>query len=447
MIRATITSTVLLVLVAVSGHAVSLSDFAFEASIGGKYESNLLGDWTQLSDFTGTGHFAAKAYPLANLELSGSVDRSLIRLKESTEPKVDTSIEIFTGDTVYLAHEDLDEVLNSLSSVTTGVDLTWIPTSASSKFSLYFTGGIGRHAYDKRNLSVLNDSAYAAYDTIQFKGDTTIHKRDFKIYNTTDYNFTVGAGYQYSPRVNLRSELAFNHHEYTNAYFRNDMVNSNRIVDVLVGGNWSVAGTNVLDLEMGFTGQEVNRTFVDTAIIPRLNPPRIDTVIADGQPDHDVGTIYLSPRFSRQIGKRTGVNLTGTFRGFVSGSDIVVAGETAELLDPFATAWEGAGATLNIKTFLIPRLITNLSFGYWDKSYLKYEELRRNESGNFVPTPVDRDDTKKSVYLGFQMPLAKTLGGLTIEPVASVEYSDNSSTIDRYDYFNWDLSVGVSIRR
>jgi hypothetical protein len=301
------------------------------------------------------------------------------------------------------------------------------------------SGGVGRHVYDHRNTYAL--------DTIGYQGDTSVHKRDFKIYNTTDYDITVGTGYQYNPRLHLRSQLAFNHHEYTKAYFRDDIVNSNRIIDGVVGGNWSISGSDVLDLEMGYSNQTINRTYVDTTTIIDTVNVLIYDVYDDGDKDLRVGTVYLSPRFSRQLGNRTGINVTGTYRSFVSGSDVIVAGETAELLDPFATAWEGVGATVNIKSFLIPRLITSLSFGYWDKSYLQHEELRPTEIGNYVPTPVDRDDTKKSVYLGLQMPLGKTWGGLMIEPVGSVEYSDNSSTIDRYDYFSWDIALGVSLKR
>ncbi len=440
MIKTTIALIPLLLTPAVAVYSMSLSSFSFEASIGQKYENNLLSDWTQISDFTSTGHFAVKAYPFPKLELSGSIDRNLIRIKENTEPGYDTIITgNFNPDTTFVLKEDLDEVLNSLSAVNSSVNLTWIPTAANSRFSVYITGGIGRNAYDDRNTF--------AFDTVQYLGDTTVHKRDFKIYNTTDYNFTAAFGYQYSPGIHLRSQIAVNHHEYTNAFFLKNVGHSNRIVDAVLGGNWSIIGSFVMDMESGFSVQTIERTYVDTITIVDTVNLLIYDVYDDGVSDLRVGTVYLSPRFSLQLNSRTGINVTGTYRHFVSGSDIIVAGETAVLLDPFAVAWEGHGATINVKSYLIPRLITNLSVGYWDKKYLQHEELRQTGFGNYVPTPVDRNDIKKSIYLGFQMPMPKSWGNLTIEPVFSIEYSDNSSTIDRYDYFRWVISLGVAIRR
>jgi hypothetical protein len=323
-------------------------------------------------------------------------------------------------DTTIVPGADLDEVLKGLSTVTTGLHTTFIPTGANSRFSLYFTGGIGRRSYDGES---------------------------FRIYNTTDYDISGAVGYQYSPRLHFRSELAFTYGDYIKAEFLDDMVNSKQTIDVVGGGNWSISGSNVLDLESGYTEQRINKTFVDTTgwiPIDGEFVPNLD----QGDMDNTVRSVYLSPRFSRQMGERTGVSITMTYRSFVSGSDIVVAGEAANLLDPFATVWEGSGVTLAVKTFLIPRLITTIGLGYWDKTYLQHlQSYLVDGFGSPQYRPADRIDEKSSIYFSFQMPLPKTRGGLTIEPALSVEYSDNSSTIDKYDTFDWDLSLGVSVRR
>ncbi len=420
--KATLLSIVAALFAAFSVSAeISLPSASFEASLGQKYEENLLRDWTQISDYTSTGHAAVKLYFTPALELNASIDRSWIRLKESTEPRMDTSITNFGLDTNIVPGVDLDELLKGLSTITTGLHATFIPTVANSRLSVYFTGGVGRHSYD---------------------GET------FQIYNTTDYDILGGVGYQYSPRVHLRSEVAYNYNDYTNAEYLNDMVNSKQSIDLVGGANWSISGTNVLDLEVGLSEQNINATFIDTAYGVD-NPPVIDTIITDGMRDKVTRTIYLSPRFSRQLGERTGVTLTYTYRNFVSGSDIIVAGEAASLLDPFATVWEGSGVTLAIKTFLIPRLITTFGLGYWDKTYLRHLKGFKDEPWwpSYDYRPADRSDEKSSIYFGFQMPLPKTWAGLSIEPVLSGEYSDNSSTIDQYDTFDWNVSLGVSLRR
>lgn len=417
---------------------VSLPSVSLEASLGHAYESNLLSDWSQIADYTTTGHFAAKLYLSSNLELKGSIDRSLIRTKESSEPLADTTTINFGQDTIITVGDDLDEVLKSLSSVTSGLHLTYIPTAGNSQLSVYLSGGVGRHSYDDRNSQL--------YDTIGFAGDTTYLKRDFKIYNTTDYDVMAAFGFQYSPRIHLRVEAAFVYNDYTRAVFLNDMVNNKRALDFVTGVNWSVSGTNVIDLELGLSGQTINRTFVDTTVdLP--SPGIYDTSITFGKPDLVIQTLYISPRFSRQLGEKTGVSLTGTYRNFVKGSDLIVAGDAAELLDPFATVWEGAGLSLSVKTFLVPRLITTIGLGYWNKTYLKHIELYDAGFPSLQPRVVDREDTKKAFYIGFQMPLPKTWGGLNIEPVVSVEYGDNSSTMQTYDYFGWDLGIGVSLKR
>lgn len=429
----------LLLMVSSAVGEVSLSSASFEASLGQKYESNLLSDWTQIADYTSTGHFAIKLYPFANLELNGSIDRNLINVKENTDPIADTSYENFGQDTIITWGEDLDEVLESLSTVTTGLHLTYIPTPANSRFSVYINGGVGRRSYDDRESP--------GVDTINHRGTVTLLNRDFQRYNTTDYDLTAATGYQYSPRVHLRSELAYIYNDYTNAVVLNDMVNSKRTIDAVVGGNWSIKGSNVLDLEVGLSDQTINRTFVDTTLeFP--SPGVTDTTESSGSPDLKTQTLYLSPRFSRKLGERTGVTLTGTYRSFVTGSDIIVAGEAAQLLDPFATVWEGSGVMLSIKTFLIPRLITTLGVGYWDKTYLRHLEGYDDERYPSRQYRVaERIDKKSSIYMGLQMPLPKTWGGLNIEPVLSVEYGDNSSTIETYDYFGWDLALGVSVKR
>ena len=421
---------------------ISLPNASFEASLGPKYENNLLQDWTQISDYTTSGHGAVKLYFGPTLELNASIDRNWIRLKESTEPPVDTSYANFGADTVLTSGVDLDELLKGLSTTTIGIHATYIPTGASSRLSLYFTGGVGRREYDKLDIMIGDASTPAEDDSIAVP--------DFQIYNTTDYDISGAAGYQYSPRVHLRGEIAFNYNDYTNAEYINDMVNSKRTIDLVGGGNWSISGSNVIDLELGLSEQNINRTFVgDTTLADfTVSPPQFYDSSWGGKEDIKVRSLYLSPRYSRGLGERTGVSITGTYRSFISGSDIVAAGDAASLLDPFATVWEGSGVTLSVKTFLIPRLITTFGLGYWDKTYLQHLKgypVDGQVQLNYVAE--DREDEKSSIYFGFQMPLPKNSWGFSIEPALGVEYSDNTSTIDKYDTADWDLSFGISVKR
>ncbi len=221
-------------------------------------------------------------------------------------------------------------------------------------------------------------------------------------------------------------------------------------LDLVVGGNYAISGSNVIDLELGLTEQRFNETFVDTiTVVDEIsNPPRIYDSLSAGAADFKTRSIYISPRFSRQLGERTGVNVSLSYRSFISGSDIIVAGEAANLLDPFATVWEGTGITMSVKSFLIPRVIATLSLGYWDKTYLQHlEGYWQDGFGSTQYRVADRIDEQSRVHFGLQMPLPKKWAGMSIEPAFSVQYGDNSSTIETYDHFGWDISLGVSLKR
>ena len=411
----------LCVIVSISSAALSLDAISFEASLKGGYSTNLLDDFTQFENYNPGSHLALKFYPTPQLELSGSYDRSWIRSQLEITDNPALSEE--ERDSITHIRDSLVDILDGLSTTVTGINLTYIPTGANSQLSVYFTGGAGSSSYDGDN---------------------------FQIYNTTDYDFTQGIGYQYSSRVHLRSEIVYSYGDYIKAEFLDDMVNNKQTLDLVCGTNWSIAGSNVFDMEIGFTEQRFNATFVDSAIVPNFDsvPPVFETIVTSGDNDNTVRSIYFSPRYSGQVGERTGVNLTMTYRSFVSGSDIIVPGEAASLLDPFANVWEGMGLKLSIKTFILPRLITTVGLGYWDKTYLQHlKGYLIDGFGSPQYRPTHRSDEKSSIYFGLQMPLKKTLGGLKIEPSLSVEYGDNSSTIERYNAYGWDLSFGVSLKR
>lgn len=379
----------LLILIGVSSvHA----NVALEIGANKGYNGNLFDVSDRTTDYsTGTG-FALRYYPLSNLELSG------------------------TGD--YTKYKETDP----LTSFSRGAKAIFIPTAANAHISLHFEGGFNRLSY---------------------RGDS------LQRYNTNAYDVMTSAGYQLNPRIHLRGSANWRFTDYSETVAGDGVINDKIELDLVVGANWNVFGSNVLDIEWGM----LQTRYDEDTLAEFLNydEMRLDTMeVSYGR---RVRTMHFSPTFSRPLGNRTGLNITLAYRNFVSGEDITVRGAASGVLDPLSSLYEGFGGFFKVKTFLIPRIITEFGVGYWDKTHLKTEEQVWKPHPFFpddsllVYDATDREDNQSRAYLTVTVPFPDGPGGFYIEPSVKVSYRDNSSTHELYNYYGWNISVGVSLKR
>ena len=371
-----------------SAHA----NVALEIGATEGYNGNLFDVANRTTDYSTGANFALKYYPLSNLELSG------------------------TGD--YTKYKETD----ALSSFSRGAKAVFIPTGASARLSAHIESKFNRQSYEGDSL---------------------------QRYNTNTYEVLSALGYQLNPRTHLRGSASWRFTNYTETVAGDGVINDKIDLDLIAGANWNVFGSNVLDIEWGM----LQTRYDEDTIAVRANEVTItiDTLVESY--GRHVRTFYFSPTFSRPLGDRSGLNITLAYRNFVSGEDVTVRGAASGVLDPLSSLYEGFGGFFKVKTYLIPRIITEFGVGYWDKTHLKTEEQVWRPHPVFpgdsllVYEATDREDDQSRAYLTVTVPFPDGPGGFYIEPSAKVSYRDNSSTHELYNYYGWNISVGVSLKR
>jgi hypothetical protein len=208
-------------------------------------------------------------------------------------------------------------------------------------------------------------------------------------------------------------------------------------VEFFGGFNISSIYRNSFDLEFGYSKarySDLSRDVFDYLDI-------YDSMLVK----KDLHSFYISPRFSRPLGSKTGINLVYTHRKFSNADSSLVFGATNQNLSPWASVWDGHSVTSTVKTYLLPSFIITSGIGYWEKKF-----LRTLEEGMYFPNQIgSRDDARKDYqsrcYIKFQHPFTlKT--GQSWEPSLQIEYSDNNSTNEVYDYTNFSVSIGIVLR-
>ena len=374
------------------GFASVHGNIALEIGANEGYNGNLFDVANRTTDYSTGTNFGLKYYPLSNLELSG------------------------TGD--YTKYKETD----ALSSFGRGAKAIFIPTAANARLSAHLESKFNRQSYEGDSL---------------------------QRYNTNTFEILSALGYQLNPRIHLRGSANWRFTDYSETVAGDGVINDRIDLDLIAGANWNVFGSNVLDIEWGM----IQTRYDEDTLAEFLNfdEMRLDTMeVPYGR---RVRTMHFSPTFSRPLGDRTGLNITLVYRNFVSGEDVTVRGAASGVLDPLSSLYEGFGGFFKVKTFLIPRVITEFGVGYWDKTHLKTEEQV------WVPHPVfpgdsllvyeatDREDDQSRAYMTITVPFPDGPGGFYIEPSAKVSYRDNSSTHELYNYYGWNISVGVSLKR
>ncbi len=288
-----------------------------------------------------------------------------------------------------------------LSNRKAGIGARFIPLGSESKLSLFFSSDF----------------------------DIRRYRSDYDTYNNNNFNVRTALGYRLGSRTRLRAGIQVLGTEYLGS-----SSGDKTSAEVYFGFNSTIFGNNSLDCEIGYGSMDYR--FIDPAL-EFIDFEQPEAALVSGR----LKSLYLSPRFSRPLGSRTGMNLTISFRQFVNGDDRIVYGSSVGLLSPWTSVWEGTSATLNLKSYLVPRCVTTLGGGYWNRRHLRTIE------SNMFPLVIgtDRDDEQFRGYMQVARPILIGAGRL-LQPYLNIEFSNNSSSNRLYDYSSFAVSTGVSLK-
>lgn len=385
-----------------AGPAVSQTKVEFQAGQG--FTDNLFLDTNAVEDKYTTAKVSISTYQLSCLE---------VKLKNEY--------------TYYANRYDL-------SNFKGDIGFTFLPLSDISAFSFYLNGNFG----------------------------TQVYRVAYQHFSTDNYDLAAALGYTPYKALHLRTGWNFNYANYTNELpdvvdtisidimpfppfdttvateKKYGMAADNRNHEFYLGANYTFLGNNVMDLEGGYARKYLS--YVERPDRTYLKP-EFDNFV-----DGKLGAYYFSARFSRPIGDKIGMQVSYITRGFKDDDEIVVPGISTEFLSPWASVYEGEAVTMTVKTFLVPGFITTTGAGYWDKDYLMTEQHIDDNDNQTPPVQIrDRHDYQSKVFLSIQRPFPLHMGTL-IEPAIEIDYTDNHSTNDLYEYDCFSVLLALKAR-
>ena len=285
--------------------------------------------------------------------------------------------------------------LVALGNLMSGAELTAIPTSAESPIVVYFNA-----SYENRS-----------------------YREAFSVYNTDTYEGMASVSYKLTPTAQIRACIT-----YDNTLFKNSEEADKEVYGVIGGLNLTFLGSNSLDIETGYTFAD----FISIEEEGILAYPQVLEEI-----DGDLKSFYISPRFSRPMGRKLGMNITYTYLSFVDYEHPIVYSYATGFLSPWGSVWDGNSVTLNLKSYHIPKMIITGGFGYWNKRMLRTLE--------FPDRIIPREDDYSRYYLGLSWPMPSRSGPY-LEPSIQLDIINNTSTNRLYDYSTFSVIVGLTLR-
>ncbi len=362
------------------------ADVRTEVATNGGYTGNILGDSSELEDSYSSIRAAVDFYPA---------------------PKVELNV---NSDYTYYGK------FFNLSILGGGAGIKYIPTKKNSRLAILL-------------------SAKAAINK---------YRQSFDAFNNKNYDAGVSIGYTAGDGFYLRLGAAYNSLLYTNF----DGADKN-VAKFFGGMNFTLPGSNSLDIETGFAVMGYRR-FPD-----RLNNP--DSSILRPDPfdksqtqeeyvrsllvKDNLHSFYVSPRISRSIGPKTGINITYTYRKFTGFADKIVNGLSTGFLSPWASVYDGQSISISIKTYLLKGFTSNAGMGYWDKRFFRTME---GDDAWMIKAKY-RKDYQSKYYLSFQRPFQMS-SGVAAEPALQLNYTHNNSTLTLYKYSSLQISAGITFR-
>ena len=326
----------------------------------------------------------------------------------------------------------------NLSNLVYGGGLTLIPMPDSSRFSIYLESNLKKREYRQSEVDTTSLNAN------EITGD--------------EQDVSLGVGYHINSTTQLRTGFHFQSTQY-----QLDGVIDHERADVITGANTTLFGSLAIDLELGYsTG---NYQFVDPMeIVPGIPEFGIpDTTVErraiDPGEQYSILVIdrlksyYISPRLSGALGRKTGWAITYSHRRFIdTDEDAVIYGYSTGYLSPWLNDYAGQAVILRTKTYLVSSLIISFSAGFWEREHIPTveNELKPNRFGQLVPVinllyAQQRTDWRRRIDFKFQIPLHIGTAA-TLEPSLEFDYTDNNSTVAVYDYHDFAVSGGVTVR-
>jgi hypothetical protein len=265
--------------------------------------------------------------------------------------------------------------------------------------------------------------------------DGTRYHDDLASFDNNNFNGRLAVGYRFRPALAGRIGGTIQ----TTSYLVSES-GDKRSAEVFAGLNATILGNNCLDVEFGYGVADYKKIDQSLEFLP-IGPYGEEPEKA--LRDATLRSIYLSPRFSRPLGSKTGVNLTLLYRNFQNADGAMVLGSSTGLLSPWSSVWEGNSVTLTVKTYLIKALTVSAGAGYWSKTYLKTLEQEdypwRSEWGT------GREDIQKRVYLQVLRPIVVWREAL-LQPKIQVDYTHNNSTNELFNFSGFSIDGGVSLQ-
>jgi hypothetical protein len=314
--------------------------------------------------------------------------------------------------------------------------LDWLEINLTGEYTYYDEIlGLGNRV-GRVGIAVIplkETSQYSVYLKGSFDGMR--YRKDFSAFDNNNVDGRISLGYRLKPTLNVR--CGFN--IQSAAYLASD-IGDKKSVELFSGVNFSFWGRNSLDLEAGIGATDyryINTDSLDGDDIKFLNPQDPLSSLRE----RTLNSFYFSPRYSRPLGSLTGMNLTIVYRDFRH-TDALVFGSSVGLLSPWTSIWEGTSVTLNVKTYLVPAVITTVGVGYWNKTYLNTFEKIADSWAVFTTY---RDDQQERAFVQMMRPISTEGGGL-LQLSLSIDYTHNHSTNKLYKYSGVSIQTGISYR-
>lgn len=287
-----------------------------------------------------------------------------------------------------------------LSNLTGEASFTVIPTSAMSRVSLSLAGNIAVRKF----------------------GDL------YELYDQTAASAGADFTWHAAPWLHFPTAVSWLSNRYTNSDF-----GSSRSIDVATGVTASFAQVNTLALRLNYS----RRTYDQIAVTEQGNGMRPGSNMVSE--NFDITAIDI--RYSRPLGERTGLSLSGGYRSLQLDADYTFYGYTIDYLSPWTDLWEGERFAVGLKHFFPNQITMEFSANYADKSFADVIDQESTESEVLVSK--EREDQQTAVSLNFSRPVLLK-GGQQLIPSVSVGYRNNQSSMTLYDYE--DISAAFSIR-
>ncbi len=218
-----------------------------------------------------------------------------------------------------------------------------------------------------------------------------------------------------------------------------------------VGSNSKIGEKSSLDLELGLAAMSLTYVFN-----PKNNPDipyrEYLSVFYDFLEESHLLAYYFSPRFSKTLGNKTGINLTYTYRDFAYIDDVVLPGISTGFLSPWANVYAGNALSFSVKSYVLRNFILSTGIGYFDKKYIPSEKVNENyvpgdgESDlNFPREVYQRNDWQVKTFLSAKRPFPFK-SGMFMEPALQINYSENKSNDPLYRYSAFSITLGLTVR-